>query len=260
MIDKIILNIQHSDEYTDYLLMTAGLTNKRIIPMVNPSSEKLRAAQDNHTRVLRCYICREPMDGWRSSVYSDCNAGSIRVNSRYYLEDDGSINLNNAEIVRLTIEEIAKQVLMSDENLDEAYRIYFPILWGARQKIYADAKLFFVNSGVFGEPFYQNGMPVGAILKAMEEDDRTFRIRLGGGCSCGERPLLIDYAYIYNRYWTLYTWCPVCGSRREIRAWNFQRSFRFEKAINDAQSFYGKGVTRKSPLSLFDLVDQLRSA
>jgi hypothetical protein len=32
MTDKIILYIQHSDDYTDYLLMTAGLTNKRIIP------------------------------------------------------------------------------------------------------------------------------------------------------------------------------------------------------------------------------------
>ena len=38
MTDIIILNIQHSDDYTDYLLMTAGLTNNRIIPLVNPSS------------------------------------------------------------------------------------------------------------------------------------------------------------------------------------------------------------------------------
>ena len=255
MTDKIILNIRHSDDYSDYLLMTAGLTNKRIIPMVNPSSEKLKAATDCNTKVLRCFVIREPLNRCSSPVSGGVNDGAIRINSLYYLEDDGTINYANVEIVRQIIEELARQILLSSENLTEAYRRYFPRFWKARQKIYADPKLFFVNSGVFGEPFYQDGMPIGAILKAMDEDPRTFEIRLSG-CNCHRRPLIIDYERICGEHWILYTWCPVCSSRREIRAWNFHRSYQCEKAVEDARAYYDKGRVA-SQLSLFDLVDEL---
>ena len=257
MTDKIILNIQHSDDYTDYLLMTAGLTNKRIIPMVNPSSEKLKAAKDNNTKVLRCYTVHHPMYTWSSPVTGDIDAGSITVNTGYYLEEDGSINYHKAEIVRQSLEEMANNVLMANDNLREAFRHYFPFLWGSRAKIYADPKYFFVGSGRYEN--FGDSMPVGAILKAMDEDPSTFQIRLGGGCSCGKRPLLIDYDHVYNAYWTLYTWCPVCQSRREIHAWNFQRADQCARAVEDAMSYYSKGKAL-SPLSLFDLVDELRSA
>ena len=257
MTDKIILNIQHSDDYTDYLLMTAGLTNKRIIPMVNPSSEKLKAAKDNNTKVLRCYTVHHPMYTWSSPVTGDIDAGSITVNTGYYLEEDGSINYHKAEIVRQSLEEMANNVLMANDNLREAFRHYFPFLWGSRAKIYADPKYFFVGSGRYEN--FGDSMPVGAILKAMDEDPSTFQIRLVGGCSCGKRPLLIDYDHVYNAYWTLYTWCPVCQSRREIHAWNFQRADQCARAVEDAMSYYSKGKAL-SPLSLFDLVDELRSA
>lgn len=257
MTDKIILNIQHSDDYTDYLLMTAGLTNKRIIPMVNPSSEKLKAAKDNNTKVLRCYTVHHPMYTWSSPVTGDIDAGSITVNTGYYFEEDGSINYHKAEIVRQSLEEMANNVLMANDNLREAFRHYFPFLWGSRAKIYADPKFFFVGSGRYEN--FGDSMPVGAILKAMDEDPSTFQIRLGGGCSCGKRPLLIDYDHVYNAYWTLYTWCPVCQSRREIHAWNFHRSDQCLRAVEDAMSYYSKGRA-ESPLSLFDLVDELRSA
>ena len=242
MTDKIILNIQHSDDYTDYLLMTAGLTNNRIIPMVNPSSEKLKAAKDNNTKVLRCYTVHHPMYTWSSPVTGDIDAGSITVNTGYYLEEDGSINYHKAEIVRQSLEEMANNVLMANDNLREAFRHYFPFLWGSGR---------YENFG--------DSMPVGAILKAMDEDPSTFQIRLGGGCSCGKRPLLIDYDHVYNAYWTLYTWCPVCQSRREIHAWNFQRADQCARAVEDAMSYYSKGKA-VSPLSLFDLVDALRGS
>lgn len=257
MTDKIILNIQHSDDYTDYLLMTAGLTNKRIIPMINPSSEKLKAAKDNNTKVLRCYTVHHPMYTWSSPVTGDIDTGSITVNTGYYLEEDGSINYHKAEIVRQSLEEMANNVLMANDNLREAFRHYFPFLWGSRAKIYADPKYFFVGSGRYEN--FGDSMPVGAILKAMDEDPSTFQIRLGGGCSCGKRPLLIDYDHVYNAYWTLYTWCPVCQSRREIHAWNFQRADQCARAVEDAMSYYSKGKA-VSPLSLFDLVDALRGS
>lgn len=257
MTDKIILNIQHSDDYTDYLLMTAGLTNKRIIPMVNPSSEKLKAAKDNNTKVLRCYTVHHPMYTWSSPVTGDIDAGSITVNTGYYLEEDGSINYHKAEIVRQSLEEMANNLLMANDNLREAFRHYFPFLWGSRAKIYADPKYFFVGSGRYEN--FGDSMPVGAILKAMDEDPSTFQIRLGGGCSCGKRPLLIDYDHVYNAYWTLYTWCPVCQSRREIHAWNFQRADQCARAVEDAMSYYSKGKA-VSPLSLFDLVDALQGS
>lgn len=257
MTDKIILNIQHSDDYTDYLHMTAGLTNKRIIPMINPSSEKLKAAKDNNTKVLRCYTVHHPMYTWSSPVTGDIDAGSITVNTGYYLEEDGSINYHKAEIVRQSLEEMANNVLMANDNLREAFRHYFPFLWGCRAKIYADPKYFFVGSGRYEN--FGDSMPVGAILKAMDEDPSTFQIRLGGGCSCGKRPLLIDYDHVYNAYWTLYTCCPVCQSRREIHAWSFQRADQCARAVEDAMSYYSKGKA-VSPLSLFDLVDALRGS
>lgn len=262
MTDKIILNINHSDDYTDYLFMTAGLTDKRILPMLNPSGEKLRAVRDPNTLVLRCYNSRKELSPWDNPVVADIAAGSIRVLSRFFLADDGTINPGNAEIVRQTIQEALMNVLYSPENLREAFRQYFPLLWRNRQKIYADPRLFFAGSGHYGSSIfstYSDDMPIGAMLKAMEEEPRTFRIRLGGGCSCGERPLLVEYERVYGEHWTLHTWCPACGSRREIRAWNFQRTDNIERAVDDARAIYDKGQGR-SALSLFDVVDELRSA
>lgn len=259
MIDKIILNIRHSDDYTDYLLMTAGLTNKRIVPLVNPSSEELKAAADSSSKVLRCFISQDRAYDGCGPVTCDPETGTIRVYSRYYLEEDGSIDYGHAEIVRQAVEGTAMRFLMSRENLREAYRRYFPILWSRRDTICATPKLFFVDSGFCERSLAGDCMPIGAILKAMDEAPETFRIRLGGGCSCGKKPLLIDYDEDFGGNWTLYTWCPVCSSRREIRAWNFQRADQCEQAMEEARASYGKGLV-VSPLSLFDLVDELRSA
>lgn len=259
MTDKIILDIRHSDDYTDYLFLTAGLTNKRIIPLVNPGSEELKALKGGNTKVLRCFITRETISSWSSPVSGDPDMGTLRVNSRYYLDDDGTINYGNAEVVRQGIESVAMRFLNSHENLCEAYRHYFPLFWRNREKIYSDPRLFFVGSGRFGSAISGCSMSIGAILKAMDEDPGTFRIQLGGGCNCGERPLLIDYDQVYGEHWMLYTWCPACGSRREIRAWNFQRAWRYERSVSQSEDYYNKGQGR-SPLGVFDLVEELRDS
>ena len=259
MVNKVILDIHHSDDYTDYLLMTSGLTNKRIIPMVGASPLKIKAQSDINTLVLRCYGSRsEPMP-WENPVSVDTPAGSVRVLSRFYLDDDGSINAANAEIVRQTIQESIMNVLKAPRNLREVYRYSFPILWSKRETIFGNPELFFASSGRYGGAFSNEYMSIGAILKAIEEYPGNFRIRLGGGCSCGQRPLLIDWdhSYDYGEPWMLYTWCPVCHSRREIRAWNFHRAWACESFIEDTRHYYDKGQGC-SPLSLFDVIDAVK--
>ena len=259
MIDKVILDIRHSDDYTDYLFMTTGLTNKRIIPMVGASQRQIKAQSDINTLVLRCYNSRSEIGPWESPVSVDPNAGSVRVLSRFYLDDDGSINAANAEMVRQTIQESVLHVLMMPQNILEVYRHSFPILWSKRQMIYANPNLFFASSGRYSGGIVDDYMPIGAVLKAIDEDPKNFRLRLGGGCSCGQRPFLIDWDRVCGDHWTLYTWCPVCHSRREIRAWNFQRTWNCERSIEDSLSYYDKGQGSSS-LSLFDVLDAVKDA
>ena len=259
MIDRIILDIHHSDDYTDYLFMTAGLTNKRIIPMVGASQLQIKAATDINTLVLHCINSRARINPWERPVSVNTQVGSVRVLSRFYLDDDGSINAVNAEVVRQTIQEAVMNTLMTPQNLLEVYRHYFPILWSKRQMIYADPKLFFADSGRYYSGISNDYLPIGAILKAIDEDPKNFRIRLGGGCSCGQRPFLIDWDRVYGEHWTLYTWCPVCHARREIRAWNFQRAWNCERSIGDSLNYYDKGQGSSS-LSLFDVIDASESA
>ena len=247
MVDKVILDIHHSDDYTDYLLMTAGLTNARIIPMVGASPQAIKAKADSNTLILKCHNIRKELSPWNRPVESDTSYGSVRILSRFYLADDGSINAAHAEIVRQTVQEVAMNALLSPANLLQVYRQYFPVLWSRREMIFANPKLFFASSG---------SHPIGAVLKAVEEDPRNFRIRLGGGCSCEQRPLLIDWDQVYGEHWTLYTWCPVCHSRREIRAWNFQRAWNCERSIEQSRNYYDKGQGL-SALTLFDVLDAL---
>ena len=259
MVDKVILQIHHGDDYTDYLLMTAGLTNKRIIPVMWGSGDPKEINNDRNTLVLRCFTSRKEMSQWDRPVDADINQGSIRILSRFYLDDNGSINAANAEIVRQTVQEAAFNAMLSPTNLLDVYRHYFPILWNKREMIYGNPKLFFANSGKYGGGIGDDYIPIGAILKSIEEDPKNFRIRLGGGCSCGQRPFLIDWDQVYGEHWTLYTWCPVCHSRREIRAWNFQRAWNCEHSIDESRLYYDKGQGNSS-LSLFDVLDALKSA
>ena len=147
MIDRIILNIPHSDDYTDYLFMTAALTNRRVIPLMNPDREEIRKKSDINTLVLRCINAhQEPKAGDRSVTVDTLNK-SIRVLSKVYLDEDGTIDYSNAEMVRALIQEALLNILTEPRNLIEAFRLHFPLLWMKRQRIYDDPKLFFAPSG-----------------------------------------------------------------------------------------------------------------
>lgn len=257
MVEKVILNIAHSDSYTDSLIMTAGLTNRRIILIISPTREKLKK-KDEATLFLRCSNSRTVFSpGWDEPVTANTETESIRINSCFYLDDDGNINTANAEIVRLTMEKITIHALFTEENLRELFRHYFPLLWSKHQLIYDNPRVFFADTGRLGRDLSFEGEPIGAVLKAMDEKPKTSRIRLGGGCSCGADPMLIDYDRVYEQHRTLYTWCPACQARGGIRAWIFPRAERCNQAIEEATNYYNKGQGI-SPLSLLDIIDAIK--
>lgn len=255
MIDKIILNIRHSDDYTDYLFLTAGLTNKRIVPLVDPTPETLKAQSDTHTLVLRCYNSRKLPDLEELAVTVDSQCGSIRVLSQYYLKDDGTILPTQATLARETIQEAITSLLMSPRNRREVFIYHFPLIWRKRQLIYDTPRLFFASSGRYD---YDRGQsfPLGAVLKAIEEDPGNFRLALGGGCHCSEKPILTDYDRIEGE-WVLSTWCPVCRARREIKAEFFARYWDCDQSVRHYFHLYDKGQGL-SPMTLFDVVDELK--
>ena len=257
MTDKIILNITHSDDYTDYLFLTAGLTNRRIIPLLNPSAADVKRQADINTKVFRCYGIRSASGPGNHIVQADPSAGSIRLFTRNYLQDDGTILPGQADMARHAVQELLNEILFSNQNLREAFWHYFPLLWSRRQKIYANPSLFFAYSGrnEFFISKYQD-VPIGTVLKALEEDPGNFRLRLGGGCNCSEKPILVDYDLACGEYWTIYTWCPVCGAKRVIRAGHFHRSWNCENSLEETHRRYDKGQGLSS-LSLFDVIDEL---
>ena len=258
MFDKIILNITHSDDYTDYLFVTAGLTNKRIVPLIQPSEEAIKEQSDCNTLVLRCFNSRRKIDDLNMAVEGDERARSIRVFSRAYLDDDGTIHHGQAEMVRAKIDFILSHILFSPNNIRPVFRHYFPLFWMKRDIILNDPRYFFCLVR-YAEYWDRNPLTLGAILKATEDNPRTFRIQLGGGCSCNEKPILVDAEQMYGEHWTIYTWCPVCHTRRDVRAWHFQRDQLYERDVLDIfrQNDKGQGL---SALSLFDVIDTLTSA
>lgn len=248
MIDKIILNIHHSDDYTDYLFLTAGLTNKRIIPMLDPSSAEIKAQSDINTLVLGCYNSRKEPDPDDSVVSYNEMTQNIHLLSRCYLLEDGTVNATQAELARSIIQEKLDDFLYSEDNLHEYYRRHFPLFWRKRQQIYDSPLLFYSKTGT--------GFPLGVLLKAIEDNEDLFRAR-HKGCRCEEPPFIIDFGFNQEGNgvlcFTLYTWCPRCQSRREFGAaylGNYEAC---------CASIY-RGYDRKQGLSaftLFDVVDTL---
>ena len=256
MIDKIILDIRHSDDYTDYIFATACMTNMRVVPIIGAKDEEIKKQSDLRTRVLRCFgLKRELREGDR---VADADSGVIRVLTRYYILDDGTINYTNAERVRATVQECILRVLNEPENIRELFRLNFPLLWSKRQMIYDSPQMFHTGCGRYTTSLSE--APLGAVLKAMEESG-DFRLKLGGGCNCPSGPLLIDYGTYnpgnYSGTWILHTWCPTCHSRREIKAMDFQRAAALDLDIEVQRRKYDKGQGLSS-LSLFDVVDELK--
>lgn len=260
MIEKVILDIHHGDPYTDHLFQTVGLTNRRIIPLVDPGRDDVRRLSDANTAVIRCYDTRKELcDGEDSLVYSE-STGSIFVRSSYYLDDEGNIDFSRAGAVRARIERTVTDILFAPKNLLEVFRVNFPALWACRRRIYADPQLFYVRSGRYSFRL-QDFLPLGTILKAIEEDTVNFRLSLRGGCGCGEPTILVDYPSLYNsgEQWIVHTWCPKCGTWREIQAHVFLRRENCDLSFEKTHMYYDKG-RGFSTLSLLDVIDVIRSA
>ena len=259
MIERIILNIHHSDDYTDYLFLTAGLTNKRIIPMLDPSPTELMDRLDGTTLVVDCYNSgRTPRKNESIASYNQ-RTRSFNVLSRYYLTEDGSIDATEAEMARTIIQDRLEGILFSDDNLHEVYRRYFPLFWKKRKTIYADPRMFYTKAGFYYSPLFAY-VPLGVMLKAIEDNQDLFRTWQGGGCNCKNAPMIIDIddndEGWYDDAWTLHTWCPTCSSRREIvvsEVIYYQNCIG--KTYSDFVSNYGL-----SSLSLFDVVEELSIA
>ena len=87
MTDRIILNIQHSDSYTDNLLQTCRLRNHRVIPLVDPTGDELLAQTRSGTLVLHCfYSRREPAPGDQTVREVSSSASFIRKLITYYVQ------------------------------------------------------------------------------------------------------------------------------------------------------------------------------
>ena len=259
MTGKIILDIRHSDDYTDFLFMTAALTNKRVVPMLDPSREDIRRQGDNHTLVLRCVnVKREPGPKDRM-VSADLVARTIRVLSKSYLLPDGEIDFSKAEAVRGGIENAINLFLLEPKNVREVYRHHFPMLWLKREQIYAQPQFFFAFCGRYSSLSVCGGMvPLGAVLKAIDENPEAFSIPLQGGCNCSTPSILLDYEKFYDSCtsysWRLHTWCPVCHARREFQVDTFKQLKACNMSIDRILKQYdrGQGI---SNLSLFDVID-----
>ncbi len=127
MIERIILDIKHSDNYTDHLFQTAALKNKRVIPMLNPSPEELEAVKDENTIIYHCHstYC-DP--GIKSPIDFDDTPRAITVSTHYYIRPGGTVDGYKADDIRQRIEEHLLDELESDENLRETYKQTFAIL------------------------------------------------------------------------------------------------------------------------------------
>lgn len=255
MTDRIILDIHHSDDYTDYLFLTASLTDKRIIPMIDPSPAEIKAQSGANTLVLGCYNSRrEPGTNAMAASYDEMSR-NLHVLSKCYLEGNGTVNATQAEMARSIIHEKLNGILYSSSNLHEVYRRNFPLFWRKRDEIYANPLLFYAKTGMLSSSS-RTVFPLGVMLKTIEGNEDLFRTKMGGGCHCEKAPLLIDYNPNdgdRNSPWTLYTWCPRCSSRREVMVGYVGG---YESRIEAAYSQFNK-KHELSALTLFDVVDTL---
>jgi len=259
MTDRIILHIFHSDDYTDYLFLTAALTNKHVIPMIDPRRSEVASQFTPKTRMLYCYNSRSKEYDRDAPVLFDERHRKLCVYTRYFMDDNGIVDPHKADYVRALIEKVIVDLLTDPTNLMEIYRDSFPLLWKHRDIIYSNPQYFFIQSGWRGLLF-DDYLPIGVVLKTIDDEHKNFRLSLRGDCGCSEAPLLIDYQDCFNgRYFlTLHTWCPICGNRRMIKTKGFLREGYCNSALESARRYYDKGQGF-STLSLLDLVDILPS-
>lgn len=264
MIERIILDIKHSDDYTDYLFQTAALKNKRVIPLVDPFEEDMLKERRPGTHVIWCSGSNIKPSKWDKVVSMTwtglygTDKQNLTILSKSYLNPDGSINFTKADEVRLMIEEEMYNILFAPRNLEEVYGWYFPKIWDHRQEIYANPHLFYIPAVQYNEDkggFY----PIGVVLKAIEESGDLFRMRLDNSCRCKEKPILTYYSTNYgdwfNTSWTLHTWCPECGKRIHFPTGDVLRKSAIDKCYKETFQKYDKGIILSK--NIFDLIDSI---
>ena len=256
MIEKIILAITHSDDYTDYLFQTACLTNSRIVPMLNPTTSELYDATGDNTIVYRCDGRYKDPQMIAPSVFAHGINRTITVLTHYYLQNDGSIDITEAEIAREMIENALLEVLESPQNLREVYRGYFTGLWNKRNEIYAKPQFFYANCGISNK--FVKSVPLGVMLKTLEENPDLF-VNPDNG------QILIDFQFVENLEtnkweWNLEWWYPDCRYlTTEIVDWmseKFKTKDLLASEIEKTCRKYNKGQGR-SPLNIFNVIDEL---
>lgn len=259
MIDNVILDIAGSDDYTDYLFMTAALTNSRVAPLLNPTEEELRRMRNGNSFVFKCRNSRKELAAGDRTVAVDEYSHTIVVLSRIYLDDEGNISIADAEIVRDLIRKAVTGALESSWNLKEVYRFHFPTFWAARERIYANPRFFYARTGMLSTSTFRE-IPLGVALKAIERAPDLFIPTSFGGCRCKEGAILVDYEYAVScaEDWTMHTWCPDCGARREFKVRNFDLEKSCSSFLAGVEREFDNGVG-VSGLGLFEVIDALAS-
>ena len=265
MIERIILDIKHSDDYTDYLFQTAALTNKRIIPIVGATEQEIIYAGWPTTLILRC----EGRDGepglQMRPVWFNEYSRMICLSRDSYLREDGSIDSTQAGSVRETIEGKLLAILENKENLRDVYRHYFWLLWEKREKIYEDPRLFYVSCGLHNK--FSSDVPLGVMLKAIEQHPDLFRMpKEHKWHKCAADMMLIDFQYEgktdeQDSVWRLYRWCPDCHLSTSVTIRSFSNPWFQVKDlvawfVDRKRKTCDKGQGR-SPFTVFDVIDRL---
>lgn len=262
MTERIILDICHSDDYTDYLFQTAVLRNNRIIPLVDPSKEELKRLAGGNTLVVHCDNFRREADKEGNLSTYEYLTDTIHVFSKSYLSDDGAIDYAKAELARTEIEEHLKYCLTGPYNQQEAFRERFPLLWNKRRIIYETPNLFYAEyiNGDCGYPF-GSIVYLGAILKAIETHSQYFRYNPPGGCHCEDGPIIIDYKKTFKELgeWVIYTWCPSCDTRASVKMGDNPKFYTWDRVIKKTDEHYVTGVGF-SALTILDVIDSLKEA
>ena len=259
MIERIILNIEPRDPYLEYLFQTASLTSRRVVPMLRPSPDDLAKAKGDNDMVLRCCDRAYRRKTGRDMVIFHYQ--SIIVYRGFYLTPQGTVHTTRTLIAKQQIERILSDILEDPANLREAYRKNFGLLWGRRDRIYADPRLFFARSGLStsrGEP-----VPLGAMLRAMEEYPEDFSVPASEWHPCGVPQLIIDFQYDLPDKdggwdWNFHRFCPVCGEVTfELRkgALRGDRN-RLSRLVRRTMTRYSDGMGM-SGLTVLDVIDRL---
>ena len=254
LVKRIVLDIRHSNDYLDYMFMTACFTDKRVVPMIDAAPEVIARLNEPETQVI---LCLGHPSEHEASLSEESEAFVIEPSD--YLDNSGEINTAKMEQTRNTIKSHVERILYHNDNTREAFIHYFPLLWENRKTIYDNPQFFFTLSGrfcYFSNPNYSSIAPVGAVLKAMK-NNQLFRVRYHAG-GCGHKyPILVD-GYMDDCYDKMaWLYCPVCHKLWETIVPELPKTLDCDKAIEKAVCKYDKGQGLSS-LSLFDIVDELK--